>query len=245
MELPEKKSGISKDWNDQKFLMIGSAGIGKSDFWQHSKNPLYVEAEPGLNFIDAYKLQCRSWNDVGSAMQLLIDAAKDSATFPYDLIIIDTADRLVDYATQETIAYGQRKWAGKDIQTVSDFPGRGGGWAMREAKIKKVLKALEDLPCAAAVIGHLENKQIDEDGQSSYHKSTISIGGKVGCDILSWSDHTLQVKGIMQGDQLKRTVYTKPTKSRECKSRGGVIKDGWVWTENSKENFDKLREQFT
>ena len=40
--------------------------------------------------------------------------------------------------------------------------------------------------------------------------------------------------------KLVRTVYTKPTKSREAKSRGGVIGDNWKWVDNDEDNFNKL-----
>ena len=241
MELPTKKSGVSRDWKDQKFLMIGPAGIGKSELWSHAEDVLYVEAEAGLNFIDAYKLPCRSWGDVSE----IIGKLRSTNPLPYKLVVIDTIDRIIDYANQSIIQYGQEKYPSAEIKAIGDYPGIGTGWYMREAMIKKFLKALEELPCAVAIVGHLENKKVEESGQKAYDKSTISIGGKVGGDILAWSDHTLHIKGVMLGDSLKRTVYTKPTKSREAKSRGGIVADGWIWTEDSKENFDKLREQFT
>lgn len=239
--LPTERSGTSKKWEDQKFLLIGPAGVGKSDFFQHAKNPLYIEAEPGLNFISACKVPCRSWEDVGEIFKAFKEA---QAKWSWDIVVVDTIDRVVDYATQAVIEMGKAKWPQKDIQSLSDWPGMGGGWASREALVKKFLSALERLPCAVALIGHLETKQIEEDGQSAYHKSTISIGGKVGGDILAWADHTLHVDARLVGDTLRRTIYTKPTKSREAKSRGGVVKDGWTWSDDSKANFDKLREQF-
>ena len=159
------------------------------------------------------------------------------------MVVIDTIDKVVDFASDETLRWGKNKFKNSEIVGIGDI-GQGTGWDMRRTLVQKVFNALSKLPCAVAIIGHLECKAIEESGQSKYDKHTISIGGKVGNDILAWSDHTLQVKGVMQGDVLKRTVYTKPTKSRECKSRGGVVKDGWVWSENSKENFNKLREQF-
>lgn len=243
MQLPDKKSGISKNWVDQKFLMIGDSGIGKSEFFSHAEKPFYIETESGLNFLDVFKLPCRDWNDLGEVLGLLINQANKSEPFPYDIVIIDTIDKVVDFASEETIKWGKNKFKNSEIVGIGDI-GQGTGWDMRRNMVHKVLNAFEKLPCAKAIIGHLDCKEIEESGQSSYHKHTISIGGKVGSDILAWSDHTLHIKGVMLGDQLKRTVYTKPTKSREAKSRGGIIKDGWVWSDNSAENFKKLREQF-
>lgn len=243
MELPTVKSKASKRWVDQKFLMIGDSGIGKSTFWSFGEKVLYIETEAGLNCIEAFKIPCRSWTDLGSAIKLLLDAAKKPEDFPYDTIVIDTIDRVVDLASEATLKWANGKYSKSDINTIGDIP-NGNGWAIRRDNVDKVLKAIEALPCAKVVIGHLETKKIEEDGQKGYDKNTISIGGKVGGDILAWSDHTLHVKGVMMGDQLKRTVYTKPTKSREAKSRGGIVKDGWIWSDDDEDNFKKLKEQF-
>ena len=243
VQLPKTRSGISKDWKDQKFLMIGMAGIGKSDFWQHAENPLYIEAEAGLNFIDACKVQCRGWNDTKEIVSSLNNAVK-SGDFPYDLLVVDTIDRILNYAEEDVLRWARDKFSKSDIISIRDIP-QGTGWDLRRELLNKFLKAIEPLPCAKALIGHVEDKQIEEMGQKEYHKQTISIGGKIGGDILAWSDHTLHVAGVMMGDELHRTVYTKPTKSREAKSRGGIVKDGWKWSADSKANFAKLREQFT
>ena len=243
-ELPKKRSGVAKAFKDQKFLMIGGAGIGKSDFWQHSVNPLYIEAEQGLNFIDACKMPCRSWGDVAGIVKALETEAKKPGAFPYDLIVVDTIDRIVDYATESTIEWAKERFKGKSdtFKSLFDIP-NGGGWTICRGHVAKFLKKIESLPCAIAIVGHLETKKIKEDA-SEYDKNTISIGGKVGGDILAWSDHTLNVVGTMRGDQLIRRVYTKPTKSKEAKSRGGIIEDGTAWGADSKKNFDDFRAKF-
>jgi hypothetical protein len=241
-ELSTKKSGISKKWEDQKFLMIGHSGIGKSTFWGFADDVGYIETEAGLNFIDACKNPARDWGDLGQIIGAMGSAVK-AGTFPYKLVVLDTIDRVVDFACDATLVWAKEKYKSSDIRGVGDIP-NGAGWDMRRQMVNKVLKALEKLPCAVAIVGHLETKKIEEMGSKGYDKNTISIGGKVGGDILSWSDHTLNVVGRMQGDSLKRTVYTKPTQSREAKSRGGIIKDGWVWGDDDKANFDKLRSCF-
>lgn len=245
IKLPTEKSGIDKRWNSQKFLMMGMAGIGKSDFWQYAKKPLFIGAEQGLNFIDACKVSCTCWDEVEDIIFALLDKAKSPETFPYDVVITDTIDRILMYAEQETMAWACTKYSkGSEYEGIGDIPGRT-GWYIREKYIDKYMKAIEMLPCAKVLIGHVGDKEIEELGQKSYHKRTINIGGKVGANLLAWADHTLHISGTMVGDKLKRIVYTKPTQSREAKSRGGIVKDGWVWTEDGKENFDQLRKQFT
>jgi len=241
-QLSTTKSGVSKKWCDQKFLMIGHSGIGKSTFWSFAEDVGYIETEAGLNFIDAYKNPARDWTELSNVIGALGLAAK-SGNFPYKLLVLDTIDRVVDYASDLALAWGKNKFQSSDIKGIGDIP-NGAGWDMRRAMSNKVLKALEKMPCAVAIVGHLETKKVEEQGSKPYDKNTISIGGKIGGDILSWSDHTLHIAGRMAGDSLKRTVYTKPTQSREAKSRGGMIKDGWVWSENDEDNFKQLRKLF-
>ena len=239
--LPTEKSGVSKKWVDQKFLCLGAAGIGKSEIWSHAKNPLYIEAEAGLNFIDACKMPVRSWEDVHGTIGALLKAKDD---FPYDVVIVDTIDRILVCIEDEVMGWARKKYEkGNEYQGVGDIP-EGAGWYRREAMINKFLKAIEVLPCAKVLIGHLADKEVKVQGAKGYHKSTINIGGKIGANILAWSDHTLNITGQMMGDELKRVVYTKPTMSREAKSRGNMVQNGWRWGNDSKDNFDKLREQF-
>ena len=230
-------------WSRQKFLMIGSAGIGKSDFWQHADDVAYIQSEAGLEFITGIKNEVRSWNDVHGLMGALMEAMKNN-TFPYKTIVVDTIDRIVDFAGEEALKWGKNKFSKNEISVISDIP-NGAGWSFRQSLVDKFLRGLEILPCCKVLIGHVETKKVEEDGAKPYDRKSISIGGKVGGDVLAWSDHTLHVVGRRMGDTLKRTVHTKPTQSREAKSRGGAVKDGWIWGDESKDNFNKLREQFT
>ncbi len=241
-QLATTKSGITKDWKDQKFLMLGASGIGKSTFWSFDEQAGYLEAEAGLNFLDVCKNPVRSWDEIGGVITALLTATKEGK-FPYTTFVVDTIDRVIQYIDNSVMDWAKTKYKdGSKYAGIGDIP-EGAGWYERSRRINKFMEALEALPCSKVIIGHLEHKKINEDGDK-YDKNTINIGGKVGLNLLAWSDHTLLVQSKMVGDQLKRTVYTKPTKSRECKSRGGIIKDGWVWGSNDEDNFIKLREQF-
>jgi hypothetical protein len=99
------------------------------------------------------------------------------------------------------------------------------------------------LPCAIAFIGHLESKEVKEPTRS-IHKQTISIGGKCGLELCAWPDHLLNITAQYAGSEIKRTVRTRPTATIEAKSREGMVPDGWVWSSNDKENWDKLRGLF-
>ena len=244
MELPKKKSGINKDFKDQKFAMIGQSGIGKSEFFTHDEKAFFIQTEAGLNAYDVFKLEARSWNDLKNIYIKLKEAA-DGGQFPYTTIVIDTIDKVVKYAEEETIARGKKHFAriADTINSVGDIP-NGGGWYTQKKLVMGFIDSIEQLPCAVAFIGHLTIKKIEETTGNKYDKCTINIGGKLGEDLLAWADHILHVKGMMRGETLQRTVYTKPTQSREAKSRGCMVPDGTKWEASGKVNYDNFRKLF-
>lgn len=239
--LPTEKSKINKSFKAQKFAMLGAPGIGKSQFWSQDANALFVETEMGLNALEVYKIPIRCWEDLREAYAALNESVK-SGKFPYSVIVIDTIDRLIDYATEEVIGKAKDFYKKIEISTISDIPNGSGWWKLKEM-VNGFLAKLELFPCAIAYIAHLDIKRIKET-TGEYDKATISIGGSLGDDLLAWSDHTLHIESHAIGDKLQRIVWTLPTQSKEAKSRGSLIPNGVRWGENMKENYDNFRKLF-
>jgi len=240
LTLPTVRSEVDRRWISQKFGMIGPPGIGKSKFWSFC-NGLYIQTEAGLNHLKVMKMPCRSWEDFRQIYTLLIQAA-NSGKFPYDTIIIDTIDKFVDMAQQETVERGRNKFKGNEIHTVGDIP-NGAGWAWSMDLVENALAKLDELPAAVVYIGHLEVKEVKEPTRS-IHKQTISIGGKMGGMLTAWPDHLLNVQGMFVGNELRRVVRTLPSQTIEAKSREGLVKDGWQWEADDEANWKKFRGLF-
>lgn len=222
-------------------MCIGPGGIGKSEFWAQGEKTLFVECEPGLNFLEVMKVPVRNWDDfinLGTALH----QAQAAGNFPYDTIVIDTVDKWIDRANEEVIARGKAKFPKNEISTIGDLP-NGTGWFWATDLIDTYLDKLTKFPCAVVLIGHAENKKIKEP-TGDYDKATVTIGGKMGTGLLHWADHTLHIQAYQQGTNLRRIVRTKPTQSREAKSRGGAVPDGWEWGDNMAANYKKLRGLF-
>lgn len=241
VNLPTEKSKINKDFKSQKFLMLGSAGIGKSCFWAQEPKALFIETESGLNALEVFKLPIRSWNDLREAYGAL-KASSDSGKFPYDLIVIDTVDRLVDFAQEEVVNRAKEFYKKIDINVISDIP-NGAGWYKLKEMTMGFFNKLELLPCAVACVAHSDIKRIKEP-TAEFDKNTISIGGQLGDDILAWSDHTVNIEAHMMGDRLQRIVHTMPTQSREAKSRGSMIPDNMKWGDSMVDNYKAFRGLF-
>lgn len=243
MELPKQKSKVDLRFASQKIGIIGASGIGKSEFLAQEDKALFLETEQGLNFLEVYKVPVRSWNDLRDVYASL-KQAQQKGEFPYTMIVIDTIDRLVDLAEEEIISRAKDfyKNIADQINTISDIP-NGGGWTKTRELVSNFFKKLEGFDCAIAFIGHLSTKRVEE-GVRKYDKNTISLWAGVGNDMLAWADCILHIESHMIGDKLVRTVYTRPTQSREAKSRGAVVPDAVKWSDNAKDNWSKFRSLF-
>lgn len=241
--LPTKKSEVDNRWVVQKTLMIGAPGCGKSTFWSFGDKTLYIQTEAGLNHLSVMKLSVKSWGEWEETFSALNQAAIKGA-LPYDTIVIDTIDRLVDFANEEAVDRGRDKYKSAEINVVGDIP-NGAGWSWVTDLLENTLSKLERLGCHIVVIGHLDRKEIKQPNNVSLHLQTISIGGKTGRAIASWADHLLNIETKMVGNNMQRVVRALPTAVVDAKSRGGVVKDGWVWESDDKKNYETFRKLFS
>ena len=242
MQLPTKSSGIDKKFSSQTFGMLGSPGCGKSEFWAQQEDALFLDCEGGLNFLDVMSIPIRSMNDLREAFGELIKAKEN---FPYKLVVIDTLDRVVNYLDEDILNWARQKFSksADNIISIRDVA-EGGGWDLRRERLMKMMLQFQALPCAVAYISHSEAKrEKGADGKENIRK-TISISGKLGGDVLGWTNHVLHVQNSYMGEKSIRRVRTIPTSSLEAKSRGGVIPDGVVWGTDPKVNYDEFRKLF-
>lgn len=240
--LPQVPSEPDFKWEDQKTGIIGPPGIGKSEFFSHNPKALYLQCEAGLNHLKVMKVPIRAWSDWEETYSALLEAQR-AGKFIYDTIIIDTIDRFCDYASDVVVDRGRQKFKSADINVVGDIP-NGAGWAWGTDLVMNALGKLEALPAHIVYIGHLDRKEIKKPNQVSVHLQTISIGGKTGRELAAWPDHLLNIEANMVGNNIKRVVRTLPSATIEAKSRGGMVKDGWVWDEDSKKNWEHFRSLF-
>ena len=251
--LPTEATETGNKWEFQKFGVLGAPGIGKSGIFARGAKTLIIQTEAGLNHIKCMKVVCRSWSDWEDIWSALIKQ-KQTGSFPYDTIGIDTIDNFVDFANDEAVSRGQAKYKNADINTVGDIP-NGAGWAWSTDLIKNAFEKLESLGVCVYYIGHLEYKEVKQPNNVSIHKQTIGIGGKTGGFLVAWPDHLLNIESKLQGDKIIRKVRTIPTAVMDAKSKGAVIPNGFELlspesltadgiTKSDIENFQRIRSLF-
>ena len=243
MLLPTEKSKPTKKWLDQKILVLGPGKIGKSELFSQGDKTLFIETEPGLGHLSVMKVPVRSWEDFREVCGELYKA--DAAgKFPYDTLVIDTLDKLLDRACEEVIGLGKKKFSkiADSINTIGDIP-NGAGWAWVNTLMSNALDKITEFPCAIVLITHLSTRRIN-DGNREYDKETVSLFKGMAESVIHWADHTLHFKAYMKGDRIRRVIRTKPTESMEAGSRGMIVPDGFELNGSSAESYSKLRSLF-
>ena len=240
--LPSEKSAATKRWVDQKFLMLGQAKVGKSAFCACGDKTLFLETEPGLNHLSVMKVPVRCWDDFIDVCGQLYLAQK--AVFPYDTLVIDTYDRLVEYVNEEVISLAKVKFSkvAENINTVGDVP-EGVGWFMAQQLMASAVNKLTEFPAAIVFVSHVASREVN-DGTRKINKETISVGGQMGTKMLHWADHTLHVRAKVEGDVIRRIFRTKPMEAMEAGSRGNVVPDGFKLEEPLVDSYKKFRALF-
>lgn len=240
--LPTTKSEINKNYSAQKFLMLGASKIGKTEFWAQDDTNFFIRTERGHNHVQNLGMDCTDWNDVEKVIGKLTQASAIKP-FPYLTIIVDTGDRLLDFANEHVVQIAQERYKSREINGIGEIP-EGVGWFMLKQLMNNFLGKFEKLPCAKAMIFHLTTDEREDESGKKYKIDTINLGGKTGKAMMAWYDHIMHIKSQFVGEQLARTIICKPSKTVEAGSRGQMLPEKIQWTNDSKANWIKFRAFF-
>lgn len=98
MEIIRKKTATAP-----KILIYGNAGVGKSTLAAQMPNPLFLDFEGGLNYMDVARTPVISSPDEFD--RCLLELAK-AETREFDTIVIDSADWMVRRLVEQTAGIG-------------------------------------------------------------------------------------------------------------------------------------------
>ena len=259
----DKTSG-KKLWRKQTFCVLGAPKIGKSELFAAGEGTAFLDIEGGLSHLSVVKFPKErpflDYDELESTINNLV-ALKQSNKFPsnIDTLVVDTATRLTQLASEKAVEIMNRKHPNKNWETIEEISLGGDkgspGWQLRSNLVDALLGKLKQLDCAIVIIAHMEHKKIKNDLGIDIDRQTIDIGGQLGKAYLRYSDHILNIIGKNDGGIITRTVRALPTATIEAGSRGCCIPDGWVlqnptsktkeaMQEAAKANYAKLRSFF-
>lgn len=129
MALPTEKTMAVKTPNLTTMLLYGPPKIGKSTIANSFPKALFVAAEEGLKFLDAYKQGVRTWEEVLGIQKDLLKPGHDFQT-----VVFDTADALFTLCTDYVC-----KKLNIDHPSDEDW---GKGWAALRDNFQKLVTPL-------------------------------------------------------------------------------------------------------
>lgn len=259
------KSVGKKQYRKQTGCILGPPKVGKSSLLEDDRN-LFLDIEGGLSHLSVTKFPKDrpfiDYDELEGVVDQLV-AMKQTGTFPkhIDGVVVDTATRLVQLASDKALQILNRKHPNKNWETIEEVSLGGDkgspGWQLRSNLVDAILGKLKQLDCAVWIIAHNENKKVKNDLGVDIEKNTIDIGGQLGKSLLRYSDHILNIIGKTGPDGvITRTVRAMNTATIEAGSRGLCLPSKWdmvnpeartpeAMTKANKENFEFIRKHFS
>jgi len=215
--LPKSKTfeGAS-DVNKLIWFIYGFPGIGKSTFFSKFDKSLFLNTDPGLSFITAYKRPISSWLQ----FKKVIDTIELEKPTEYNIIVIDTIDLLfrmcVDFVCKK-----------RGIEHQSDESwGKGYELVVKEFTIPiQKLVNLKYEGIGTAFISHAQ--EIEIRGRAIRTSKIVPTLQKQGrsivtplCDIIGYCGFAQNKADKEEGERL---IFFKPDETIEAKDRTGLL----------------------
>lgn len=143
IKLPTEKQKPSCSLNKLSMLLYGAPKIGKSTFCSRIDKALFIATEPGLNYLETYNVRVNTWMEFLEVM-----AALKREQHPFEVIIIDTIDRLCDFC--DSYICEQAK-----AQTIGDVGGYGKGYALFKAEMNRVFQKIYAMNLGVVITSHV------------------------------------------------------------------------------------------
>lgn len=205
----------------KKFLIYGPAGVGKSTFFSKFKNHLFLNTDPGLEFIKTRNIPITSWKQFKKLVEELV--AKQTIGGPhydkaYDnmIVVIDLIDGVQALCRKSILnKYG--------LAHESDTP-YGKTFDMVKSEFQTVIGSL----AAVYGVGFISHaKDIEIKGRfDKLSKIVPTISGGAGrfvegmCDFIGYCEMSTTKEEKALGD---RYITFKPAEDLTAKDRAGVF----------------------
>ncbi len=213
-----------------KVLVYGVAGVGKTTFAAQFPNPLFIDLDRGSEKLDVERLSgIQTWSDLIGALTEISEMLCRGDAFPYQTIVIDTADKAAEMAARY-ICDRDRK------NNIEDY-GYGKGYTiLMNTFVMDLLvrtQTIVDAGVNVVIVGHAMQRQVvNPDTAEAYDHFELKLPGKnansIGALAKEWADMVLfayQSVDVIAKDgrkaarNLKRLMRTQTSPFADAKSR--------------------------
>lgn len=218
----DKEPTISvSPFEKKKFLIYGPAGVGKSTFFSKFKKHIFLNTDPGLDFIKVRNMPIVSWKSFKKTAEQLIafqtpGGAEYDKKFDNSIIVIDLIDGLWTLCR-------------KAVLTQAGYSHESDGeWGKGHDLVKKEFQTQIASLAAVYGVGFISHdKNIEIKGRLSRISKTVpSITGNVGkfieglCDFIGYCEVSSTKAEKELGD---RYITFRPTEELTAKDRAGLF----------------------
>ena len=187
-----------------RLIVYGVPGVGKTTLAAGAPSPVFIPVEDGLVGMDVPSFpKCDSYDDVRSAMGVLINEAHEFKT-----VVLDSADVLEPMIWDQVCTEGGKP-------SIGDFP-YGRGYEMALEKWRDLLRGMDilrDKGMTVIVLAHSQIVRFDSPDSDGYDRFTMRLHKKANATLHDWADavlfatHETRVVTASGGDR-KRGVST-------------------------------------
>ncbi len=166
-----------------KLVVYGSEGVGKSTFCAGAPKPLFLDAEKGTFQLNVDRVLVSSHENTLDTIANVLDSK-------YKTVVFDSADALVDMATQELLV--RTGW-----ESIEQ-PGYGRGYVEQAETVRELLRAADALIGAGknvVFIAHAAIQRFADPAGDSFDRWTMSTPKRISplfsewCDSMLFADH--------------------------------------------------------
>jgi hypothetical protein len=201
----------------------GTDGIGKSTFGAGAPNPIVVQAENGLSFIDVARFpQADTWTEMLEQVKTLVNE-----DHPYKTLVLDTTDAAAKLG--ESYVCEQNGWA----SAADPKAGYGAFYVAEENAWVHMLSGLNVLHTQKGMniilLSHVASKSYKDPELEPYDRWEMRCNKKVNSLIKDWVDFNLfanyetqlikdgqKARGVSYGN---RSLFTQFAAAYDAKSR--------------------------
>ncbi len=213
--LPTKRTPIIRDFNRYMALVYGREGIGKTTMFESFPDILFLLTEPGAKGLELFDIECRTWEDILGAVDLLEKDPKH-----YKSVVIDTVDRAYDFALEYVCRKLGIPYPGEDAQGEADW---GLSWREVKKEFMGVVHRLSRLRLGPFFTSHAKESRIKTRSGETYDRIYPTMSGQARSvieavvDFIFFADYVKTVNG-----QNIRVLFTEGSEGICAKARKGV-----------------------
>jgi hypothetical protein len=208
LTLPTEKAGPTLTMEQAKVLLCGPPKIGKSTLASQidPDHTLFVATEPGLGAIEAFKQDCRTWDEFRE-----IGAALEKGNHPFKTVVIDTIDVLHTFVTEKVCREQRIKHPG-DLEY-------GKGWGLVNDEFRLRIARLAGLGLGVWFVSHSKEVEIRKPGGVVATRFVPTLSGQPGKFITGFVDFIFFATSEVREDGEHRVLRTQATEEYEAGGR--------------------------